>query len=116
MPQFEDYSSFDMSTNSGQSQEESPGIGTALLNALGMQTREQKAKEVQKFVGEVQASGSRDRALEVVRNYSSKFRAPQDLQIAFGVVDQHWPVSSKEMKDIEVFDEEEGTSSRRFAG
>jgi len=114
MPQFEDYSSFDMSTNSGQSQEESPGIGTALLNALGMQTREQKAKEVQKFVGEVQASGSRDRALEVVRNYSSKFRAPQDLQIAFGVVDQHWPVSSKEMKDIEVFDEEEGTSSMRF--
>jgi len=114
MPQFEDYSSFDMSTNSGQPQEEGAGIGTALLNALGMQTREQKAKEVQKFITEVQASGGRDKAMEVVRNYSSKFRNPQDLSVAFGVVDQHWPVPSKELKELEVFDEEEGTSSKRF--
>lgn len=90
------------------------GLGTAILNALGMQSQKQRQEEVNKFFTEIQAAGSRERALEVVKNYSSKFQNTRDITTAFGAVNEFYPESSKEIKGITVYDEDTGEATPRF--
>ncbi|MCI0418696.1 MAG: hypothetical protein L0312_05655 [Acidobacteria bacterium] len=90
------------------------GFGSAILNTFTTQDRRRKQEEVAKFFADIQAAGSRERALDVVKNYSNKFESPQDFTTAFRSVDEFYPEASKELRQIVVYDEDTGEATPRF--
>lgn len=104
----------DESTNTVTTPPEGPGFGAAILNALGRQTQKQRQEEVAKFFSDIQSAGSREKALEVVKNYSGKFRSSNDFTHAFRSVDEFYPEASKEIKTVNVYDKSTGELTPHF--
>ena len=85
-----------------------------ILELLDRQRQRESAEEMSKFVTEVQASGNRSRALEVVKNRSTRFQSPKEFADAFRIVDEFYPEASKEIKTITHFDEVTGQPTTGF--
>jgi hypothetical protein len=82
----------------------SPETGEHLLSrVMDREAQRQQRKTVVNFFEAIQAAGSRERALDVVRNYSTEFRNEKDITTAFRAVDEFYPESSREVKQVTVY-------------
>lgn len=95
-----------------------PDRSTILDRIMGDEYRRKRLEEqgvsVEKFIDSVQQAGNRDKAMEVLRNYSKYFSNPRDYEIAFKTIDEHWPMSTREMRELKVYDEKTGEESARY--
>jgi hypothetical protein len=85
-----------------------------ILDVLMGHDQQQKQQQIAKFYSDVEAAGSRERALDVVKNYSGQFGSPSDFNTAFQAVDKFYPQGSKEVKQVTVYDAKKGTPTTAF--
>jgi len=95
---------------------ESPygGIGAALSKIFNTGLEQQRRREVQQFYDDIRNSGDREKALEVVKNYSHKFVNTRDFEMAFKMVDETWPSATREVRQVSVYDEDTGEETPQF--
>lgn len=86
----------------------------AITNIFGIQSQRQRQENAAKFMTEIDAAGSRDKALEVVKNWSGRFTAPSDYALAFRTIDERYPEASKEVRQVNLYDVESGDVTPQF--
>src|SRR6266446_4546862 len=89
-------------------------IGAAIGSSMMQEQRRQKLEEQQQFVSAVQKAPDRAAAMEVVSNYSGKFRTPQDYTTALRMVDEFHPASMETPTPITAYSPTTGEPTTVF--
>lgn len=86
-------------------------LGVYAALEMAKRRRQEQQVKIKQFMDAVQAAPSRAAAFEVVSNYSSQFRKPEDYSQAFQIVDRLKPLSAEEIHPVTMYNQETGEPS-----
>lgn len=89
-------------------------LGAAVGSQMIAEAQKRRQQEQQQFVEGVRQAPNRSAAFEVVSNYSSKFKSPQDYTTALRMVDEFHPASMETPTPLTAYSPETGEPTTVF--